>query len=177
MLRRPPPALLPPPRPHGWAAKNDAVQWRGKWRSQSPGHDFIGRLANALGAARRNRVGILDENGFHLRQIHGARDAIGVEVQVRDFAVLVFDFFVQPKTRPHRHAPEKFSLHHLPIDQRQESACFLKCLATVLGTLAVGFLLLYASRQLGVSSSLQASNVENVIYGDQFFKPVAAVKI
>jgi hypothetical protein len=58
----------------------------------------------------------------------------------------------------------------------QESACFLKCLATVLGALAVSFLPLCVPAA-GLPGSLQTSNLENVIYGDDFFKPVAAVKI
>jgi hypothetical protein len=53
---------------------------------------------------------------------------------------------------------------------------FLKFLATVLGALAVSFLPLCVPAA-GLPGSLQTSNLENVIYGDDFFKPVAAVKI
>jgi hypothetical protein len=53
---------------------------------------------------------------------------------------------------------------------------FLKCLATVLGALAVSFLPLCVPAA-GLPGSLQTSNLESVIYGDDFFKPVAAVKI
>src|ERR1035441_3025171 len=56
------------------------------------------------------------------------------------------------------------------------SARLLKCLAGALGALAVGFLPLCVPAA-GLSGSLQASNVESVIYGDDFFKPVAALKI
>jgi hypothetical protein len=58
----------------------------------------------------------------------------------------------------------------------QISARLLTCLATALGALAVSFLPLYVPAA-GLSGSLQASNVESVIYGDDFFKPVAALKI
>ena len=58
----------------------------------------------------------------------------------------------------------------------QGSAFFLKCLAGALGALAVGFLPLCVPAA-GLRGSLQASNVENVIYGDDFFKPVVVVKI
>jgi hypothetical protein len=56
------------------------------------------------------------------------------------------------------------------------SAGFLKCPAGTLCALAVSFLPLCVPAA-GLSGSLQASNVESVIYGDDFFKPVAAVKI
>jgi hypothetical protein len=46
----------------------------------------------------------------------------------------------------------------------------------VLGALAVSFLPLCVPAA-GLPGSLQTSNLENVIYGDDFFKPVAAVKI
>ena len=49
-------------------------------------------------------------------------------------------------------------------------------LATALCALAVGFLPVCVPAA-GLSGSLQASNVESVIYGDDFFKPVAVVKI
>ena len=54
--------------------------------------------------------------------------------------------------------------------------CFLKCRAGALGALAAGFFPLCVPAA-GFSGSLQASNVESVIYGDDFFKPVATVKI
>ena len=56
------------------------------------------------------------------------------------------------------------------------SVGFLKCPAGTLCALAVGFLPLCVPAA-GLSDSLQASNVESVIYGDNFFKPVAALKI
>jgi len=56
------------------------------------------------------------------------------------------------------------------------SVFFLKCLTGVLCLLTVSFLPLCVPAA-GLSGSLQASNVENVIYGDNFFKPVAVVKI
>ena len=58
----------------------------------------------------------------------------------------------------------------------QGSVVFLKSLAGALCALAVGFLPVCV-HATGLPGSLQASNVENVIYGDDFFKPVAAVKI
>ena len=58
----------------------------------------------------------------------------------------------------------------------QGTAGFIKRLATALGALAAGFLPVCV-HAAGLAGSLQASNVENVIYGDDFFKPVAAVKI
>jgi hypothetical protein len=58
----------------------------------------------------------------------------------------------------------------------QDSAGFLKHLAGALGALAVSFLPLCVPAA-GLPGSLQTSNLENVIYGDDFFKPVAAVKI
>lgn len=58
----------------------------------------------------------------------------------------------------------------------QGSARLLKCLAGALCSLAVSFLPLCVPAA-GLSGSLQASNLESVIYGDDFFKPVAALKI
>jgi len=58
----------------------------------------------------------------------------------------------------------------------QKSARLLKCLAGALCALAVSFLPLCVPAA-GLPGSLQASNLESVIYGDDFFKPVAAVKI
>jgi hypothetical protein len=58
----------------------------------------------------------------------------------------------------------------------QGSVGFLKCPAGTLCALAVCFLPLCVPAA-GLSGSLQASNVESVIYGDDFFKPVAALKI
>jgi hypothetical protein len=58
----------------------------------------------------------------------------------------------------------------------QGSVGFLKCPAGTLCALAVCFFPLYVPAA-GLSGSPQASNVESVIYGDDFFKPVAALKI
>jgi hypothetical protein len=58
----------------------------------------------------------------------------------------------------------------------EEPASFLKCLAGALCALAVGLLPLRV-HATGLPGSLQASNLESVIYGDDFFKPVAALKI
>jgi len=58
----------------------------------------------------------------------------------------------------------------------QESARFLKCPAGVLGVLVVSFLPVCV-HATGLPGSLQASNVENVIYGDDFFKPVVVLKV
>ena len=58
----------------------------------------------------------------------------------------------------------------------QESARFLKCLAGALCALAVDLLPLCVPAA-GFPGSLQASNMDSVIYGDDFFKPVAALKI
>jgi hypothetical protein len=58
----------------------------------------------------------------------------------------------------------------------KESAPHLTCLAIALGALAAGFLPVCV-RAAGLAGSLQASNVENAIYGNDFFKPVAVVKI
>ncbi len=49
-------------------------------------------------------------------------------------------------------------------------------LATALGVLVVSILPVFV-HAAGLPGSLQASNVMNVIYGDDFFKPVAVVKI
>jgi hypothetical protein len=58
----------------------------------------------------------------------------------------------------------------------QESERFLKRLAGALCALAVSFLPLCVPAA-GLSGFLQASNMESVIYGSDFFKPVATVKI
>src|ERR1035438_2416717 len=58
----------------------------------------------------------------------------------------------------------------------QGSARLLKCLAGALGALAGGFLPLCVPAA-GLPVFLQASHVESVIYGDDFFKPVATLKI
>jgi len=58
----------------------------------------------------------------------------------------------------------------------QESARFLMHLAGVLCALVVGVLPLCVPAA-GLSGSLQASNVENVIYGNDFFKPVAILTV
>jgi hypothetical protein len=58
----------------------------------------------------------------------------------------------------------------------QGSVGFLKCPAGTLCALAVSFLPLCVPAA-GLSGSLQASNVESVIYGVDFFKPVAVLKV
>ncbi len=58
----------------------------------------------------------------------------------------------------------------------QGSVGFLKYPAGTLCALVVSFLPLCVPAA-GLPGSLQASNVENVIYGDDFFKPVATVNI
>jgi hypothetical protein len=57
-----------------------------------------------------------------------------------------------------------------------QRSAFLKCPSGTLCALTVSFLPLCVPAA-GLSGSLQASNVESVIYGDDFFKPVAALKI
>jgi len=56
------------------------------------------------------------------------------------------------------------------------SARALKCLAGALCALAAGFLPVSVPAA-GLPGSLQASNVESVIYGADLFKPVATLKI
>jgi len=58
----------------------------------------------------------------------------------------------------------------------QGTARLVTCLAGALSALVIGCLPVCAPAA-GLPASLQASNVESVIYGDDFFKPVAALKI
>ena len=58
----------------------------------------------------------------------------------------------------------------------QRPVRFLKCLTGALCLLTGSFLPLWV-QATGLPGSLQASNVESVIYGDDFFKPVAVLKI
>jgi len=58
----------------------------------------------------------------------------------------------------------------------QRPVRFLKCLTGALCLLTGSFLPLCV-QATGLPGSLQASNVESVIYGDDFFKPVAVLKV
>ena len=68
------------------------------------GHQLVGRLADALGARRREGIAVLHDDGRHLRQVGRARDAVGVVVEGAQPPSVHRHFLEKPVAGAHGHA-------------------------------------------------------------------------